>query len=258
MNRLQILTHPAKTRAVFLIGATLLLWSAAIGQARGGGKIIGTVQMPKGVQNLGGIVMLYKTASAFPFSLEKYRRMPDFVGFFRPNGKLKMRQIPAGDYYLEIAVRTKFDAVGPPAEDDYFYLHRDQEGAPEAISIMSGKTLDLEAISGLMPYKPLLDKTKLNGLAGSILDQEDQPVSYAVVFAYTNPSLIGRPVAVSEQSGSNGRYILGVPEPGTYYLKVNEMKSSPKERSGFYGDTDPEPVQVVAGEITTGITLRLD
>ncbi len=236
-----------------------LFFFAGVAFAKGEGELVGQFKLANHASNLGGIVMLYKKNAVFSFDPERYRSMPDHVSFFDKKGRLNMNKVrvPSGEYYLEAAVRIKVDAVGPPGENDYFYVHRDN-GKPSVISIEPNNTFDLGIITQFIPFKSMFDKDKLIGCKGIIKDINGTPVSYAVVFAYSTANLNGRPISISEQSDSHGRYVLGVPKAGSYYLKVEEMKNSLKHRSGFYGDTEPEPLVLEPSKVKIGIDIMLN
>lgn len=237
-----------------------LLICAVDANAAGEGGVVGTVKLTAAVPNLGGIVMLYNKKSPFPFAPQKYRRMPDHVELFNPDGRFMMRQVPAGEYYVEATVRTMIKAVGPPGPDDYFYLRQDQEKTPASITIEQDKTKDLGTISQFIPFQSMLDREHLTGCEGTITDAKGKPFSYAVVFAYASPEMNGIPIAVSEQSDNTGRYLLGVPNAGSYYVKALEMEMKPTavEKSGFYGASEPQPVVFQTEKIIDGVDIQLN
>ncbi len=224
--------------------------------AAGFGTVTARIIMPSDVPQIGGIAMLYKKNATPLFSPHKYRKMPEPVDFFRRDGNLIMKYVPAGTYYLEIAVRSEVEAVGPPGQGDYSYFHSDSKGKPLTITVLEGEELELGDIDKFVSYKSMLKRKGLTGIEGIIKNSEGEPLSFCVVFAYKSSELKGEPYVLSEQSNSQGRYLLGVPKAGNYYLIAYDMAQGAPVEVGFYGTSEPKAVHVDNGQLVSDIDFQ--
>jgi hypothetical protein len=88
-------------------------------------------------------------------------------------------------------------------------------------------------------------------LSGHILDSEGRPVEGARVHVYDHVQMSERPKFVSEKTGPDGRYLIHLPEGGTYYLAARDKFGGPPKIGDLYGRYDQgtiEPSAVVLRE----------
>jgi len=120
---------------------------------------------------------------------------------------------------------------------------------------------DIGTITEAVPFRKKTDTVQegTTAIAGTIKDQEGNPVQGAIAFAYLTPTVTGKPYYVSERTGKDGRYLLRVGNGGTYYIKIRTtLKGGQPETGeilGTYGKERPLPVTVVSGKTITDIDI---
>lgn len=163
-----------------------------------------------------------------------------------PEGTFSLN-LPEGDYLAVARKRQNGEASGPVVAGDH---------KSEFIEItVRGKTvsMDFEA-----PVK-VGDERRLSaelpeastGLSGRILDSEEKPVEGARVHVYDHVQMSERPKYVSEKTGPDGRYLIALPEGGTYYLAARDKFGGPPRLGDLYGRYDQgtiEPSAIVVQE----------
>ncbi len=155
-------------------------------------------------------------------------------GYFRFDG------LPESNYYLVVRHRQNGQRVGPVQEGDQFGIY---PGNP------------LTARSGQVQHVKVHSVTKLKDASGSetfgratgpvlsgrVVDPAGQGVAGVHVFAYVD-RVIGhqRPAAISTPTVADGRFLVNLPEPGTYYVGAREAygdSPAPGELFGMYEES---------------------
>lgn len=98
-------------------------------------------------------------------------------------------------------------------------------------------------------------------LEGRILGRDGSPRRGVYAALYDNPDLLNRPVFLSDVTGEDGRYVLPVPVPGTYFLGARNGYGGSPAPGDLYGRYEGNPehaVTVRAGERLSGIDLVVD
>lgn len=166
--------------------------------------------------------------------------------------------LPPGDYLAVARKRQNGEDSGPVVAGD----HRS-----EFIEFSVGGdnvSLDLEAPLKVGDERRLsaeLPETR-TGLAGQILDSEGNPVEGARVHIYDHVQMSERPKYVSEKTGPDGRFLISLPEGGTYYLAARDKFGGPPKLGDLYGRYDqgtiePSAIVIPDGELREGVNITV-
>jgi hypothetical protein len=147
--------------------------------------------------------------------------------------------LPQGEYVLVARKRDKGDTSGPVLAGD---------NKSEFIPLLVKG--DSPPLTVLAPTK-IGDERRLSqdvavsrtGLAGQITDSEGQPVEGARVHVYDHVQMSERPKYVSEKTGPDGRYLIHLPEGGTYYLAARDKFGGPPKLGDLYGRYDQGTIE---------------
>ncbi len=166
--------------------------------------------------------------------------------------------LPDGEYVFVVRKRQNGESSGPVVAGD----HRS-----EFIDVtVSGGAADLELIAPVKvgDSRQLSEQQEatLTGLSGRVLDMDGNPVKNARVHVYDHVQMSERPKYVSEKTGADGRYLIHLPEGGTYYLAARDKFGGPPKLGDLYGRYDqgtiePSAVVVRGGEILKKIDIRV-
>ena len=205
--------------------------------------------------------MLYDVALGPPPMPNKYDRTPDITRSTDGDGNFSV-SLPPGKYYLSVVKRMSGDRFGVPQVGDYALLQTDPKGRLKEYVIKAGAVLNAGTIAGVVPIRPhdIAKRATKTAIAGVVFDTNGTPVENAVVIAYLDPSVKGKPLFISERSGKEGKYILRL-TAGTYYLRVRNNLTGgspePGQIVGYYGEGEPAPVEVKDGEIVKDIDFTV-
>lgn len=232
--------------------------TAIAGQDAAKGKITGQMLIKEGVPISKGFVYFYAAESGHPPTGESYGRVPDYIAEMDNNGRFTT-DLSGGNYYIE-AGKGKEGRPGPPTEGDYHIIIKDKAGLPAQFAVKEGQTTDLGIISGIGLFKKSAGGNGHN-ISGIVMTDEGAPVENAVVFAYKNPDMRGKPFLVSDKTGKDGKYKLPAQPEVPFFLVAREIYSAgrPKsgDRVGIYGENGPVPVVVHGGEKVTGVNIKV-
>jgi hypothetical protein len=238
-----------------------VLTSASIAAAADGGRIIGTTMAMDGKPLAHGVVYFFNEASGPPPSSDRYWRVPDEIVTTDAKGMFSA-VLSAGSYYMGAIKRAKSDSqeIGPPREGDLFLPLNNENGMPRIIEVQQGKTVDLGSVTGAILFRKDLLPKNITGIAGTITDDKNRPLSGVMVFAFLTPAMVGKPLFVSEPTGKDGLYLLKVHQGGTYYLKVRNVYGGGAMKAGdilgSYGQGKPASVDVATGSVVKGIDIK--
>jgi hypothetical protein len=225
------------------------------------GVITGKIMIKNAGPLSGGQVLFYNVSVGPPPLPEQYTRTPDIVRGISDDGSFNVELAP-GNYYLRAVRRQSGESMGVPQAGDYFYAGLDEKGKLRIFTIESGKTLNVGTISEaeLLTAESFPSYSVTTAIEGIIADTEGKPVKDAVVVAFPNASISGKPLFVSEKTDKDGKYILRL-TPGTYYLRARNLFASgppePGQIVGYYGDGVPAPITVKDGERMKGINFQV-
>ncbi len=207
---------------------------------------------------------IYLHDATKPAPMEKYFNKADYIlsgslGY----GKI-VAYVPEGTYYIRVTQRKSLDAgtrrYGPPEAGDYSWF----QTAP--IRIVAGATLDL-GTKYATPFGSTIT------ISGTVRNSSGVPLAGRFVRATTVPCLVNQgctdggswceqytnqcgpdKMMALEATDANGRYMLMLRNPGTYYLSTfsswstNAGYNPPAIIGNGYA---PQPVTVQGGDITT-------
>lgn len=225
------------------------------------GTVTGTVLVKEGVPLDSGVVYFFNQASGPPPSSDRYWRVPDEVVTTDAHGKFTAKLVE-GKYYVGAIKRLKGDGqeIGPPRDGDLFLPLNNENNMPKLLSLQEGKTVNLGNITGVIRFMKKQLPEGITGIAGKITDQQGKPLDGVIVFAFTTPAMVGKPLFVSEPTGKDGKYLLTVHQGGTYYLKVRNVYGGGAMKAGdivgSYGQDRPAAVEVKTGNIVKGIAIK--
>jgi hypothetical protein len=223
------------------------------------GSIVGKVMIKDGMPMANGLVFIFNEASGAPPSFDRYWRVPDEVVKTDADGKFRA-VLTEGKYYLGAIKRKLDDEIGPLQEGDVF-LPFYANGTPIRYTVSTGTSADAGIITGAQIFSKSTLKTGagVTAIEGLVTDSRGKPLENALVFAFTTPSMLGKPLFISEKTGKDGKYLLRLFQGGGYYLKIRNfygggaMKAG--EIMGSYGQETPAVVEVKTGEVVKGINI---
>jgi hypothetical protein len=227
------------------------------------GNIAGQLMIKGGAPMSGGLVYLFSVDKPLP-SYDKYWRIPDFVINMDEKGSFNA-DVLTGTYCLGAIKRAGIKTqIGPPAEGDYFFISQDEKGSPRKYTVNKGEKLDIGVIEEASPYKKSDIKEGITAIEGYIFDEDGKPVEGSLVFASLTPTIVGKPLFVSERTAKDGKYLLRVHEGGVFYLITRnvygggppmegEVLSTHSEKSS---ETDLIKITVNTGEIKKGVDMK--
>jgi len=175
-----------------------------------------------------------------------------------PDGGFSLA-LPPGDYTIVARRRENGETVGPVVagdqKSDFIQLSVSGDGDRELSIVAPTKVGD----SRRLTKQAEVTKT---GLTGRITDADGNPVKGARVHVYDHVQMSERPKYVSEKTGPDGRYMLYLPEGGTYYLAARDKFGGPPKLGDLYGRYDkgtiePSAVVVRDGEMLKKIDITL-
>ena len=167
-------------------------------------------------------------------------------------------ELPDGEY-VAVARKHKDDAAAGPI------VAGDNRSDFQKVSVKGG----IVEMTVVAPVK-IGDQRQLaaavadnrTGLAGRVLDSDGKPVEGARVHVYDHVQMSERPKFVSEKTGPDGRYQIGLPAGGTYYLAARDKFGGPPKLGDLYGRYDqgtiePSAVVVREGELLKDINITV-
>src|SRR5512133_222433 len=231
----------------------------AFADGAGTGSISGRVMIREGVPMRDGLIFIFNADSGAPPSFDRYWRVPDEIAPIDGDGSFKA-VLSKGRYYLGAIKRKSNEDIGPLQDGDLF-LPFYADGAPIGYAVSSGSTTDLGMVYGAKLFSTSILKTGagVTAITGVVRDSGGKPLENALVFAFPTPSMLGKPLFISEKTGKDGTYMLRVYEGGSYYLKIRNsygggaMKAG--EIMGTYGQENPMAVPVKTGVTVKGIDM---
>jgi len=174
-----------------------------------------------------------------------------------PDGSFDLR-LPDGDYIAVARKRRNGTTSGPVVAGD-------NKSEIISFTVAGGdQKLTLLAPLKIGDERRLTDQALATetGLSGRITDADGNPVEGARVHVYDHVQMSERPKYVSEKTGPDGRYLIYLPEGGTYYLAARDKFGGPPKLGDLYGRYDqgtiePSAVVVRTKEIRPGVDITV-
>lgn len=167
-------------------------------------------------------------------------------------------ELPDGSYFFVARKRVSGNQSGPVQQGDIksevIGPITVKNGDPVVLSIDCFiKQGDEKAVSTL----PEMSKT---GISGTIYDADGNPVEGVRVHVYTYVQMAERPKFVSVKTGPDGKYIIYLPQGGTYYMAARDEFGGPPKIGDLYGRYDqgtinPSAVIVKTDEMKKDIDI---
>lgn len=174
-----------------------------------------------------------------------------------PDGAFEL-QLPEGEYVAVARRRQNGDAAGPVVAGDHKsdFLALVVKGEKTELTVIAPKKLGDD--------RRLTAETAISntGLSGRILDADGHPVEGARVHVYDHVQMSERPKFVSEKTGPDGRFLVHLPQGGTYYLAARDKFGGPPKLGDLYGRFDggtiePSAVVLRQGELLKDIDITV-
>lgn len=173
-------------------------------------------------------------------------------------GRYLIQDVPPGTYYIVARKRQSGHPTGPLSPGDY-YSHHQRITA----EVIEGKLaqVDLPVVPMKAPMffkKAVTDQRTDTGIRGSLVDPQGNPVPGSFAIAYMDDDIKRAPDFASTLTDQQGRFVLYLPEGGSYYLagRIHAWDMPrPGEPYGIYGDSEPQPLQVEEGTFVEDIQI---
>jgi len=167
-------------------------------------------------------------------------------------------ELPDGEYVVVARKHKDGTAAGPIVAGDNrsdFLKATVKGGLVEMTVVAPVKIGDQRQLAGAAA-------DNRTGLAGRVLDSDGKPVEGARVHVYDHVQMSERPKFVSEKTGPDGRFLIGLPAGGTYYLAARDKFGGPPKLGDLYGRYDqgtiePSAVVVREGELLKEINITV-
>jgi hypothetical protein len=176
-------------------------------------------------------------------------------GYFRFDG------LPESNYFLVARFRQNGQRVGPVQEGDLFGIY---SGNPLTARAGTVQQVKLRTVAKLKGAAESETRSTAHGpvLKGVVLGHEGRGVAGVHVFAYVD-RVIGhqRPAAISSPTTSDGRFVVNLPEPGTYYVGAREAygdSPAPEELFGMYDESADHGLTLKEGQVMGGIRIVVE
>jgi len=174
-----------------------------------------------------------------------------------PDGGFDL-QLPDGEYVVVARKRENGDTAGPVLAGDNKsdFINVTVRGATTQLTVLAPEKV---GDSRRLTKEAAATQT---GLSGCVTDSDGNPVAGARVHVYDHVQMSERPKFVSEKTGPDGRYLLYLPEGGTYYLAARDKFGGPPKIGDLYGRYDqgtiePSAVVVPEGEILQNVDITV-
>ncbi len=168
-------------------------------------------------------------------------------------------ELPAGTYYLLVRYRRSQEQAGPlRAGDSIGYF------AGNPLRIGEGEVARVAVPVLAVPDKverladSLFGQTSIHG---RLLDKAGKPVAGARAVLYDEPTMLNRPLYVSQPTAADGRFVLSLPNGGTYYIAGRNTLGGAPSPGDLYGTFDgrtDHSIKVETGHDLAGIEIVLE
>jgi len=168
-------------------------------------------------------------------------------------------QLEDGTYYLLARKRQGRSGMGPLRAGDLVGYAPDNP-----LKVRSGQAPPLTIPLLQVPEKVDRMQDSLFGstrISGRIVDANGKPIAGVRAVIYDRPQMLDRPLYVSQPTGSDGRYVISLPQGGVYFLAARNTLGGAPAPGDLYGtyNRDPEhKLQVESGSVHNGIDMVVE
>jgi len=149
--------------------------------------------------------------------------------------------LPAGTFYLSARRRADGTRIGEPRPGD---LNGNYPGNP--VHLARGQALELQAFPlkrvEAARYSERLAEGKFAAtatrLVGNAVDEDALPAAGIYVYAYADSRMVGKPTVISAPTGDDGRFVLNLPQGGTWFIGARSAFGGPLEPGERVGTWD--------------------
>ena len=178
-----------------------------------------------------------------------------------PDGYFRFDGLPESDYYLVARHRQNGQRVGPVQGGDFVAIY---PGNPLTAKSGQVQQVQLQSVAKLKDASESETFGRATGpvLRGAVVDPSGQGVAGVHVFAYVD-RVIGhqRPAAISVPTAADGRFVVNLPEPGTYYVGAREAygdSPAPGELFGMYEESADHGLTVAKGQTLDDVRIVVE
>jgi hypothetical protein len=176
-------------------------------------------------------------------------------GYFRFDG------LPESNYFLVARHRRNGQRVGPVLEGDQLGIY---PGNPLTARAGQVHHVKVHTVAKLKDSGESETFGRATGpvLKGRVVDASGQAVGGVHVFAYVD-RVIGhqRPAAMSVPTSADGRFVVNLPEPGTYYVGAREAygdSPAPGELFGMYEESADHGLTLETGRTLDDVVIVVE
>ena len=168
-------------------------------------------------------------------------------------------ELAPGTYYLVARYRQNNAFAGPLQAGDFIGVFPDNPVKIKAGMVVRAGIPLLEVPAKVERYADrLFGATSIHG---RVLDAAGKPVTGVRAILYDDPTMLNRPLYVSQPTGADGRFVLSFPKGGTYYLGARNTLGGAPGPGDLYGTWDGNPdheLKVADGASLTGIEIVVE
>lgn len=252
-------------KRIMVVALLLTLFSLPAHAAQGGGELSPTGELsiellyPQSPPAVDRYLLLYDPAMGPPPDPYRYWRIPDRIIPLPREGTITL-PLPSGSYWFSVAHKKEGALLGPPRNEELFYLHADEGGKASLVSIEAGKRRHLgrHRVTTWVPSRVEREKG-ITAVEGVVVDPAGKPLEGMNVFASLTDYPAGKPLYISDSTDAAGRFLLRVAEGGVYYLRARGIIGGGTPSEGEYlsgsGEFSPVRVEPKSGERLRGVRM---
>jgi hypothetical protein len=179
----------------------------------------------------------------------------------RKDGQFRIDMLPEADYFVIARKRSTGKGAGPLTDGDVFGYY-----VANPVHVKGGQSarIELGVISkaGEIGKEDSLFRDTGTYIAGRILDPAGKPVKGVYAFAYTERAMAHqRPEHISKPADAEGKYVIYLPQGGTYYIGArSDYGDTPAygEWYGRYEGTGDHSVKVETGKVADKVDMVVE
>ena len=178
-----------------------------------------------------------------------------------PDGYFRFDGLPESDYFLVARKRQSGERVGPVMAGDLFGIYTRNPLTAKAGEVQKVKIHTVEKLKEATDSETFGRATG-PVLMGTVVDDQGLGVAGVHVFAYVD-RVIGhqRPAAISTPTSDDGRFVVNLPEPGTYYVGARQAygdSPAPGELFGMYDESADHGLTVEEGQELNNLKIMVE
>jgi len=177
------------------------------------------------------------------------------------SGVFRFDFLPEMEFFVVARKRASGGAAGPLNDGDYFGFY-----PANPVLVKTGELASIEiplvTKAGEIGQEDSLFRDTGTQVTGKVLDPDGKPVPGTYVFAYLEKVMAHkRPEFISKAVDDQGRYVLNLPEGGTYYIGSRSQYGDTPALGEWYGrweGTGDHSVVLKTGETLKQIDITVE